>query len=168
MKAVVATSRMHEGSRRRTDSCEIPGSGTSRQSSMQQDPPPESSSPAPTEKETLSQKELLPEKDESKSTNKGAVRVSPPCSPEPPSSDVTPTGPTPTRPPLRIDGVRQASVIPKTLPVQPRLPQKSCSVVEPTSRVAAMPLLTTPPSPKSLSNGFTPGVEPASKTTHCQ
>ncbi|CAK6981843.1 calcium/calmodulin-dependent protein kinase type IV [Scomber scombrus] len=39
MKAVVATSRMHECSRRRTDSCEIPGSGTSRQSSMQQDPP---------------------------------------------------------------------------------------------------------------------------------
>ncbi|KAI2659409.1 Calcium/calmodulin-dependent protein kinase type IV [Labeo rohita] len=38
MKAVVATSRMHEGSRRRTDSCEMPNADkTSRQSSIQKD-----------------------------------------------------------------------------------------------------------------------------------
>lgn len=168
MKAVVATSRMHEGSRRRTDSCEIPGSGASRQSSMQQDPPPESTSPTPTEKETLPQDEQLPQKDESKSANQGAPSPSPPHSPKPSSSDVTPTGPAPTRPPLRVDGLRQASVIPKTMPVQPRRPQKSCSVVEPASRVEATPLLATPASPNSLSNGFMPGAEPASKTTHCQ
>lgn len=166
MKAVVATSRMHEGSRRRTDSCEIPGSGASRQSSMQQDPPPESTSPIPADKETLPPGQQ--QEDQSKPTDRSAVRPSPPRSPKPPSSDVTPSGPAPTRQPLRADGLRQASVVPKTMPVQPRLPQKSCSVVEPTSRVEATPAVATPPSPNSLSNGFTPGVEPASKTAHCQ
>lgn len=168
MKAVVATSRMHEGSRRRTDSCEIPGSGASRQSSMQQDPPPKSTSPPPSDKETPSQNQQLPQEDESKSTNQSALSPSPPCSPKPPISDTTPTAPAPIRPPLRIEGLRQASVVPKTVPVQPRLPQKSCSVVEPASRVEATPTMATPQSPNSLSNGFTPGAEPASKTTHCQ
>uniref|UniRef100_A0A671UCX1 Calcium/calmodulin-dependent protein kinase type IV n=1 Tax=Sparus aurata TaxID=8175 RepID=A0A671UCX1_SPAAU len=156
MKAVVATSRMHEGSR------------PSRQSSMQQDPPPESTSPPPSDKETPSQNQQLPQEDESKSTNQSALSPSPPCSPKPPISDATPTGPAPIRPPLRVEGLRQASVVPKTVPVQPRLPQKSCSVVEPASRVEATPTLATPPSPNSLSNGFTPGAEPANKTTHCQ
>ncbi|XP_065808411.1 calcium/calmodulin-dependent protein kinase type IV [Labrus bergylta] len=168
MKAVVATSRMHESSRRRTDSCEIPGSGTSRQSSMQQDPPPESSSPTPSDKESASLDQKTPQEGESKTAEQSAPSPSPPRSPKPPTSDITPTGPAPIRPPLRADGLRQASVIPKTMPVQPRLPQKSCSVVEPASRVEATPTLTTPPSPNSLMNGFTPGTGPPSKTTHCQ
>lgn len=166
MKAVVATSRMHEGSRRRTDSCEIPGSGASRQSSMQQDPPPESTSPAPADKEAPPPGQQ-PQDDESK-PDQSAPSPSPPRSPKPPSSDITPTGPALTRPPLRADGLRQASVVPKTVLVQPRLPQKSCSLVEPAPRVETTPTLATPPSPNSLSNGFTPGAEPASKTAPCQ
>lgn len=168
MKAVVATSRMHESSRRRTDSCEIPGSGASRQSSMQQDPPPESTSPTPADKEAPPPDQQPSQEVESKPADQSALSPSPPSSPKPPSSDVTPTGPTPTRPPLRVDGLRQASVVPKTMPVQPRLPQRSCSMIEPASRVEAKPTLATPPSPNSLSNGFTPGAEPASKTAHCQ
>ncbi|XP_022047683.1 calcium/calmodulin-dependent protein kinase type IV [Acanthochromis polyacanthus] len=163
MKAVVATSRMHEGSRRRTDSCEIPGSGTSRQSSMQQDPPPESKGPAAADNQDPSSDQQVPQEVESKSADQSALSPSPPRSPKPPSSDATPTGPAPTRPPLRADGMRQASVIPKSMLVQPRLPQKSCSVIEATPRVEA-----TPPSPNSLSNGFTTGAEPASKAAHCQ
>ncbi|KAK5931257.1 hypothetical protein CgunFtcFv8_027420 [Champsocephalus gunnari] len=177
MKAVVATSRMHESSRRRTDSCEMPGSGTSRQSSMQQDPPPESTSPSPDDEEAPPPDQ----DDESKPSNQSALTPSPPRTPEPPpSSEATPTGPAPTttappptptgpapiRPPLRVDGIRQASVIPKTMLVQPRLQQKSFSLVEPSSRVDAT--LATPPSPTSLSNGFMPGAEPASKTAPCQ
>lgn len=169
MKAVVATSRMHEGSRRRTDSCEIPGSGTSRQSSMQQDPPPEPTKPAPTDKEAPDPPDQqLSQKVETKSADQSALSPSPPRSPKPPSSDVTPTAPVPTRPPLRADGLRQASVIPKSMLVQPRLPQKSCSVVEATPRGEATPALGTPPSPNNLSNGFMPGAEPTSKATHCQ
>ncbi|XP_034387053.1 calcium/calmodulin-dependent protein kinase type IV [Cyclopterus lumpus] len=168
MKAVVATSRMHEGSRRRTDSCEIPGSGTSRQSSMQQDPPPESTSPAPADKEAPPPDQQSPQKDESKPADQSALGPSPPHSPKPPSSDVTPTGSAPTRPPLRADGLRQASVVPKTKPVKPRPPLKSCSMVEAPSRVEAPPTLATLPSPNSLSNGFTPAEEPASKTAPCQ
>ncbi|XP_068175842.1 calcium/calmodulin-dependent protein kinase type IV-like [Antennarius striatus] len=167
MKAVVATSRMHEGSRRRTDSSEIPGTRASRQSSMQQDPPPKSTNSTSTDKKPPTP-EQLPQKDESKSANPSVLNVSPPCSPKPPSGDVTPTGPTPTRPPLRADGHRQTSVIPKSMLVQPRLPQKSCSVIEASSRVEATPELAIPPSPSSLSNGFMPGAEPTSKTTHCQ
>lgn len=166
MKAVVATSRMHEGSRRRTDSCEIPGSGTSRQSSMQQDPPTESSSPAATEKESPPLDVQLQQKDESKSTKRNPPNCSPPSSSETPNSDVTPTVPSPNRPPLRADGLRQLSIIPKTVPVQPQLPQKSCSVVEPTCRVDTAPALATPPSPDRLSNGFISEAQPASKTTH--
>ncbi|XP_010789224.1 calcium/calmodulin-dependent protein kinase type IV-like [Notothenia coriiceps] len=177
MKAVVATSRMHESSRRRTDSCEIPGSGTSRQSSMQQDPPPESTSPSPADEEAPPPDQ----DDESKPSDQSALTPSPPCTPEPPPSSEatttgpaptptgpspTPTGPTPIRPPLRVDGIRQASVIPKTMLVQPRLQQKSFSLVEPSSKVDAT--LTTASSPSSLSNGFMPGAEPASKTAPCQ
>lgn len=168
MKAVVATSRMHEGSRRRTDSCEIPGSGTSRQSSMQQDPPPESTSPAPADKEALPPDQQLPQEDGSKPGDQSALSPSPPCSPKPPTSDVTPTGPAPIRPPLRVDGLRQASVVSKSMLVQPRLPQKSYSVVGPAARVEATPSVATPPNPNTLSNGFMPGAEPASKTAHCQ
>uniref|UniRef100_A0A669E5M3 Calcium/calmodulin-dependent protein kinase type IV n=1 Tax=Oreochromis niloticus TaxID=8128 RepID=A0A669E5M3_ORENI len=168
MKAVVATSRMHEGSRRRTDSCDIPGSGASRQSSMQQDPPPESACSTQKDKEAPPPDQQLPQEVESKSADQNALSPSPPRSPKLPSSDVTPTGPIPTRPPLRADGLRQVSVIPKSMLVQPRLPQKSCSVIEPTPRVGATPTLGSPPSPNNLSNGFTTGAEPTSKTTHCQ
>ncbi|XP_058494590.1 calcium/calmodulin-dependent protein kinase type IV [Solea solea] len=167
MKAVVATSRMHEGSRRRTDSCEIPGSGASRQSSMQQDPPHESTG------SSLSDKEAPPsdnpsQNDESKPDDQSVPSPSSPRSLKAPTSDTAPTGPAPTRPPLRAEGLRQVSVVPKEKPLQPRLPQKSHSVVEPSSRREATPVLATPPSPNSLSNGFTPGAEPASKTAHCQ
>ncbi|XP_053287361.1 calcium/calmodulin-dependent protein kinase type IV isoform X3 [Pleuronectes platessa] len=162
MKAVVATSRMHEGSRRRTDSCEIPGSGASRQSSMQQDQPPDSTDAAPSDHEAPPS-DQQPQDAESKPTDKSAHSPSSPRVLKPPSSDVTATEAPPTRPPLRADGLRQASVCPKTVLVQPRLPQKSCSMVEPTSRVEA-----TPSSPSSLTNGFTPVVEPASKMPHGQ
>ncbi|MED6255798.1 hypothetical protein ATANTOWER_015208 [Ataeniobius toweri] len=168
MKAVVATSRMHEGSRRRTDSCEIPGSGTPRQSSMQQDPPPESSGPAPEEKETTPPDQQVPQKDEPKLADQSPASPSPLCSPNPPSSDAPPTGPALIRPPLRADGLRQASVIPKSMLVQPRLPQKSCSVIESVHEREATSPLGSPPSPINLSNGFAPGPEPGTKTTHCQ
>ncbi|KAG7513879.1 calcium/calmodulin-dependent protein kinase type IV [Solea senegalensis] len=167
MKAVVATSRMHEGSRRRTDSCEIPGSGASRQSSMQQDPPHESTG------SSLSDKEAPPsdnpsQNDESKPDDQSVLSPSSPRSLKALTSDTAPTGPAPTRPPLRAEGLRQVSVVPIEKPLQPRLPQKSHSVVEPSSRREATPVLATPPSPNSLSNGFTPGAEPASKMAHCQ
>ncbi|KAM4739630.1 calcium/calmodulin-dependent protein kinase type IV-like isoform 2-T2 [Anableps anableps] len=168
MKAVVATSRMHEGSRRRTDSCEIPGSGTSRQSSMQQDPPPESADSAPDEKEAPPSDQQVSQNDESKLANQSAASPSPPRSPNPPSSDAPPTGPALVRPPLRADGLRQASVIPKSMLVQPRLPQKSCSVIESVHRGEATPPLGSPSSPNNLSNGFTPGAEPSTKASPCQ
>lgn len=175
MKAVVATSRMHEGSRRRTDSCEMPGSGTSRQSSIQQDPPSESTGSAPEDKDAPSPDQQVPKEVEPKLADQSALSPSPPRSPNPSRSDVTsagpalaPTGPTLTRPPLRADGLRQTSVIPKTMLVQPRLPQKSCSVICPAPRVEATPPMGSPPSPNNLSNGFTPGVEPSSETAHCQ
>uniref|UniRef100_A0A665U664 Calcium/calmodulin-dependent protein kinase type IV n=1 Tax=Echeneis naucrates TaxID=173247 RepID=A0A665U664_ECHNA len=105
---------------------------------------------------------------ESKPAVQSAISPSPPRSPKPPRPDIPPPGPAPTRPPLRADGLRQASVAPKTILVHPRLPQKSCSVVEPPSRVETVSKLDTPPSPNSLSNGFLPGAEPASKSAHCQ
>lgn len=167
MKAVVATSRMHEGSRRRTDSCEIPASGTSRQSSMQ-DLPPESTSPTPNEKEATPPDQEVPEKAEPKLADQSALGPSPPRSPTTPVSEAPPTGSALVRPPLRADGLRQASVIPKSMLVHPRLPQKSCSVVEPGLRAEATPPLGSPPSPSTLSNGFAPGAEPSSKTAPCQ
>ncbi|KAM9848821.1 calcium/calmodulin-dependent protein kinase type IV-like [Aulostomus maculatus] len=169
MKAVVATSRMHEGSRRRTDSCEIPGSGTSRQSSMQQDLPLESTGPAPTEKHTTPPDlQHSTQENKSKPADLRALSPSPPPSPKPPKSIVIPTCSTPSRPPLRADGLRQASVLPKPMLVQPRLPLKSGSVVEPAPRVEAKPTLATPSSPNSISNGFTSAVEPVIKTAHSQ
>lgn len=168
MKAVVATSRMHEGSRRRTDSCEIPASGTSRQSSMQQDLPPESTSPTPNEKEATPSDQEVPEQAEPKLADQSALSLSPPRSPNTPVSEASPTGSALVRPPLRADGLRQASVIPKSMLVHPRLPQKSCSVIEPALRAEATPPQGSPPSPSNLSNGFAPGAEPSSKTAPCQ
>lgn len=167
MKAVVATSRMHESSRRRTDSCDMPGSATSRQSSMQQDPPPESTSPAPSDKQAQPPSTQLPSVTvESKPANQSAVTPLSPRSPKPPGSEVSHTVPAPIRPPLRADCLRQASVIPKTVPVQPRLPQKSCSVIEPAPRVESA--VAPPPNPNNLTNGFFPGAEPNGKTANCQ
>ncbi|KAG8003320.1 hypothetical protein GBF38_018324 [Nibea albiflora] len=162
MKAVVATSRMHEGSRRRTDSCEIPSSGTSRQSSMQQDPPPESTSPAPTDKEALPPDQQPPREDESKPANQSAVSPSLPRSPKPPSSDVTPTGPAPTRPPAAGDGLRQASVIPKNHGSAPNAAEELL-MVDPASRVRPHPSCRRLQVP-AASATLHAGAEPASKT----
>uniref|UniRef100_A0A8C5D507 Calcium/calmodulin-dependent protein kinase type IV n=1 Tax=Gouania willdenowi TaxID=441366 RepID=A0A8C5D507_GOUWI len=144
MKAVVATSRMHEGSRRRTDSCDIPGSGTSRQSSMQQDPPPEVTGPTPEDTDTS-------HTDQSKPSDQMV-----PSSPKP-------AGSAPIRPPLRADGLRQVSVIPKNVLVPPRLPQRSCSALE-----ASPTMETPPPTPINLSNGFISKAEPSGKPASCQ
>ncbi|MEQ2213691.1 hypothetical protein XENOCAPTIV_019283 [Xenoophorus captivus] len=141
---------------------------TPRQSSMQQDPPPESSGPALEEKETTPPDQQVPQKDEPKLADQSPASPSPPCSPNPPSSDAPPTGPALIRPPLRADGLRQASVIPKSMLVQPRLPQKSCSVIESVHEREATSPLGSPPSPINLSNGFAPGPEPGTKTAHCQ
>ncbi|KAJ7993234.1 hypothetical protein DPEC_G00270330 [Dallia pectoralis] len=134
MKAVVATSRMHEGSRRRTDSCEIPDAEktTSRQGSMQQDPP-----------QDLEPREGQVSQGTEPAQNRNEKDQCPP--PLPPRCP-RPTAATPpplqagasapicqlTRPPLRgVDGLRQMSVIPQTAVVRPRVPQKSCSSVDP-------------------------------------
>ncbi|XP_054645788.1 calcium/calmodulin-dependent protein kinase type IV [Dunckerocampus dactyliophorus] len=155
MKAVVATSRMHEGSRRRTDSCEMAASATSRQSSVQQDPPPEPTDPVPKDKEATPS--------ESQTTPTDQRSPSPSQSPKPVKADAPPTEPAPTRPPLRADGLRQTSVVTKSMLVPPRPPKKSYTMVQPATRGQA-----TPPSPNSLSNGFAPGAEPTGKTSHCQ
>lgn len=170
MKAVVATSRMHEGSKRRTDSCEIPGSGNSRQSSIQQDPTPEPVGSAPSAKETRPEDEQVPQKDGSNSNDQSPASSSPPHGPKPASSKVPAAGPgpTPTRPPLRADGLPHASIIPKPTQTQTRLPEKSFSVVDPSSKIETMSLLARPPSPDGLSNGLVSGSEAASKAAHCQ
>ncbi|XP_029562386.1 calcium/calmodulin-dependent protein kinase type IV [Salmo trutta] len=168
MKAVVATSRMHEGSRRRTDSCDIPGSDktTSRQSSMQQDPPPDQD---PQEGQANQGTDTTLTQDEEDQ----CPPPLPPRNPRPiPPLLAGASSPTclPTRPPLRgIDGQRQMSVIPKTAVVRPRVPKKSCSSVDSasTKRETSSPVQTSPPSPKSLGNGFAMGVESGSKTTQC-
>ncbi|XP_062412385.1 calcium/calmodulin-dependent protein kinase type IV [Sardina pilchardus] len=104
MKAVVATSRMHEGSRRRTDSCEMPaGDKTSRQSSMQTEPVPESQSDPDASETTM---------------------PTTPTTPSPGTAADQPEPSTPAPVPLK-----QTSVIPKTGAYPPRLPMKSCSVV---------------------------------------
>lgn len=167
MKAVVATSRMHEGSKRRTDSCEIPGSGNSRQSSIQQDPTPEPVGPAPSVKESTPEEEQVHQKDGSNSKDQLPPNSSPSHGPKPTSSKVTATGPAPTRPPLRADGLPNAPIVPKAAPTQTQLPQKSVSVVDPSSKIETMSLLARPPSPDSLSNGLVSGSE-SSKTAHCQ
>lgn len=158
MKAVVATSRMHESSRRRTDSCEMPNSDkTSRQGSIQKE-------------NTLdSLKEPIPIKEGSEQVEDGAVHV--PSSPSPPlhpphkSKPSALSGTMPVRPPLIAEVHRQTSVILKAPVVRPRVPKKSCSV-EPGGKCE--PLSTTPPSPKNLSNGFSVGVEAGGSTAECQ
>lgn len=168
MKAVVATSRMHEGSKRRTDSCEIPGSGNSRQSSIQQDPAPEPVGSAPSAKETTPEDEQVHQKDGSNSNDQSPANSSPPHGPKPTSSKVPAAGPGPTRPPLRADGLPHASIVPKTTQTQTHLADKSFSVVDPSSKIETMSLLARPPSPDGLSNGLVSGPEAASKTAHGQ
>ncbi|KAJ8277475.1 hypothetical protein GJAV_G00075560 [Gymnothorax javanicus] len=168
MKAVVATSRMHEGSRRRTDSCEGTGCHkTSRQSSLLKEPSQDSqdgqgqtdSAPGLTDKKP----------DQSQSTSVSPVPShSPKRLSTPPKSPETPTSPLPTRPPLKPEGLKQASVIPKTAVVRPCTPRKTCSMLDPVVKHEPTTILPTPPSPKSLSNGFIVGVEPCSKTAQCQ
>lgn len=161
MKAVVATSRMHEGSRRRTDSCEIPGSGASRQSSMQQDPAPEGTDTTiPDSKEVTPPEQQLSLDDDSALADHTALSSSPSRSTKPPCCDAS----HPSRPPLRAEGLRQVSVVPKPMLVQPRQPQRSFSVMEPVSKVETTPTLATPPSPNSLSNGFVLAADPSTKT----
>ncbi|KAJ3599444.1 hypothetical protein NHX12_033407 [Muraenolepis orangiensis] len=152
MKAVVATSRMHESSRRRTDSCELPGSGASRQGSTQQDPPPDTDHTPLTGEAT------------------------PTPHPEEETRDYAPALPLPqsTRPPLR-----HASVIPMATGAPPTMSRKPYSALEttpltltepltaatpivstaPLTPTAPLPMATppriaTPQSPKNLSNGF--------------
>ncbi|XP_031678336.1 calcium/calmodulin-dependent protein kinase type IV [Oncorhynchus kisutch] len=169
MKAVVATSRMHEGSRRRTDSCDIPGSDktTSRQSSMQQDPPQDS-----LEGQACQGTDTSQTQEDDQCPPPLPPRCPIPSTTNPPllAGGLFPSRP-PTRPPLRgVDGQRQMSVIPKTAVVRPRVPQKSCSSVDSTTtkREPSSPVLTTPPSPKNLGNRFSMGVESGSKTAQCQ
>uniref|UniRef100_A0A3B4BDK3 Calcium/calmodulin-dependent protein kinase type IV n=1 Tax=Periophthalmus magnuspinnatus TaxID=409849 RepID=A0A3B4BDK3_9GOBI len=162
MKAVVATSRMHEGSRRRTDSCEISASGTSRQSSMQQDPPSESADPVDPPKTSSPTTNLQqatptePSQPSDEDTSEPGV-PSPPHGPKPQTanSDIICSSPTlnpaPIRPPLRADGIRPASVIPKNFLVQP---QRSQSAIDPTHITQTTPPAATPPSQSSLSNGL--------------
>ncbi|KAK7889061.1 hypothetical protein WMY93_024621 [Mugilogobius chulae] len=154
MKAVVATSRMHESSKRRTDSCEISASGTSRQSSMQQDPSPESADPAP---ETSSPAPAPPQTTPTEASQQPSDQsASEPSAPSPPrspkplpgnsdiiGSSVAPN-PAPIRPPLRADGIRPASVIPKNLLVQS---QRSQSAIDPTTSHRPRPLWPRPPAP---------------------
>lgn len=184
MKAVVATSRMHEGSRRRTDSCEMPGSDkTSHQSSMQTEPVPESPTDLETAEKTPSpsttaEEGEVPQNLSSCTPTAPLLPSQSPCpdtsTPPPPPAPVgAPTAPPLTRPPLKPDGLKQASVIPKTGAFPPRLPMKSCSVVGAAGEKCEPTLvLPSPPSPKSLSNGFGVGVgvgvEGGNKTTQCQ
>lgn len=157
MKAVVATSRMHECSRRRTDSCEMPNADkTSRQSSIHKD-------------NTLDyQSEPIPIKEGSEQVEDGALNPSsPPLHPTHISKPSVLSGPMPTRPPLIAEGHRQTSVLPKAPVVRPRVPKKSCSV-DPGGKHKPSPASTTPPSPKNLSNGFTMSVEASGSTAECQ
>lgn len=170
MKAVVATSRMHEGSRRRTDSCEIPGSGNSRQSSIQQDPAPEPVGPAPSAKEAAPEDEQVHQNDGSNSSERLPSASPPPRGPKATGPKVTAAGPGPgpARPPLRADGLPHASAVPRTTQNPAPLPQKSFSVADPSSKIETMSLLAGPPSPEGLSNGLISGSEAASKPAHCQ
>uniref|UniRef100_A0A674MQ93 Calcium/calmodulin-dependent protein kinase type IV n=1 Tax=Takifugu rubripes TaxID=31033 RepID=A0A674MQ93_TAKRU len=77
-------------------------------------------------------------------------------------------GPGATRPPLRAEGLPHASIVPKTTQTQTHLPEKSFSVVDPSSKIETMSLLARPPSPDGLSNGLVPGSEGGSKTAHGQ
>uniref|UniRef100_A0A8C7F2N8 Calcium/calmodulin-dependent protein kinase type IV n=1 Tax=Oncorhynchus kisutch TaxID=8019 RepID=A0A8C7F2N8_ONCKI len=150
MKAVVATSRMHEGSR-----------------SMQQDPPQDS-----LEGQACQGTDTSQTQEDDQCPPPLPPRCPIPSTTNPPllAGGLFPSRP-PTRPPLRgVDGQRQMSVIPKTAVVRPRVPQKSCSSVDSTTtkREPSSPVLTTPPSPKNLGNRFSMGVESGSKTAQCQ
>ena len=138
------------------------------QSSMQQDAPPDSQGEAGQAKDTT-------EGTQEDGEVLGSQNQSIPCSllprspkPAPPTSPLpkaaAPGCPPPTRPPLKPDGLRQNSVIPKTALVRPRVPQRSCSSVD----TVAKSETATPPSPKSISNGYVVGVESGSKTAQCQ
>lgn len=169
MKAVVATSRMHESSRRRTDSCDMP---TSRQGSMQLDTPEDAQAEASQAKaeEEIQENTRTPNQTLNQTPTQPLV---PPQSPRAASVSPLPTTPgslMPTRPPLKApDGLRQNSVIPKTALVRPVVPQRSCSSVDPSPDPApSQPLPASPPSPKSLSNGFAVGADPSNNTTQCQ
>lgn len=174
MKAVVATSRMHEGSRRRTDSCEMPGSGASRQGSLHKDPPLEPSSPASSESIGPAPSDITNSAPSSSPASSETAGPDPPGntgpSSKPPSTDdVTAVGSTPkapSRPPLRADGLRQLSVVPQSEAMRPRPP---CSVVGHAPQAEITAPQATPPSANNLSNGFGPGgVEPAGRPAHCQ
>ncbi|KAM9461578.1 calcium/calmodulin-dependent protein kinase type IV [Clarias gariepinus] len=156
MKAVVATSRMHEGSRRRTDSCEIPNSDkNSRQCSMAKGVPMD------TQSETM-----LDEEGTDKTEKKDAShdKNSPIQSPLSPKTSTLTMATMPTRPPLKAEGLRQPSVMAMAPVVRPRVPKKSCSV-DPGVKHEPLPVLASPPSPKSMSNGF---VETGNSTAECQ
>ncbi|XP_057697821.1 calcium/calmodulin-dependent protein kinase type IV [Corythoichthys intestinalis] len=138
MKAVVATGRMHESSRRRTDSCEIPASGPSGQSGTRPDPPPKGVDAAPEDPEAA--------------PSEKAERSPAPFG----ESDAAPV-----RPPLRADGQRRGKSAPAP-------PGKSPSTVGPRAadRAALPPAV--PPSPDGLSNGFAPETEAVAETAPCQ
>lgn len=160
MKAVVATSRMHEGSRRRTDSCEIPNS----------DKPPQPSGPQrDTSMDASGKADSVEEGTEKEEKKSEPLHTPSPPSHEPhsPKPPVLQPGPVATRPPLKVEGLRQTSVLPKAPVVRPRVPKKSYSM-DPGGKSGPSPILTTPPSPKSISNGFTAGVETGNNTTECQ
>lgn len=156
MKAVVATSRMHEGSRRRTDSCEIPNSDkNSRQCSLAKE------APMDTQSESMPVEEGM---DKTKEKEASHDAGSPNHTPLSPKSSTLTMGIMPTRPPLKAEGLRQTSVMAMAPVVRPRAPKKSCSV-DPRIKHEPLPVLASPPSPKSMSNGF---VETANSTAECQ
>ncbi|XP_062868409.1 calcium/calmodulin-dependent protein kinase type IV [Trichomycterus rosablanca] len=151
MKAVVATSRMHEGSRRRTDSCEIPGSDkNSRQCSITK------YSQMDTQSESVPAEEGIDKAEEKEESHVPSPPINNPPSPK--SSAL------PTRPPLKSEGLRQTTVMSMAPVVRPRVPKKSCSV-DPGIKHDPLPVLASPPSPTSISNGF---VETGNSTTECQ
>ncbi|KAK1805807.1 hypothetical protein P4O66_012856 [Electrophorus voltai] len=134
MKAVVATSRMHEGSRRRTDSCEISNSDkNSRQISCEIPKSDKNSRRISSQREApmdIQSERVAVEQDVDKAVEKEELHdLIPPIHPPHGSkSPMLPLGPLPNRPPLKVEGLRQTSVIPKAPVVRPRAPKKSCSV----------------------------------------
>ncbi|KAK3561671.1 hypothetical protein QTP86_012487 [Hemibagrus guttatus] len=157
MKAVVATSRMHEGSRRRTDSCEIPSSDkNSRQCSLAKDVPMDTQSEPvnPVQEDMVKTEEKEASHDPSSPIHASVI----------PKPSTLTMGTMPTRPPLKAEGLRQTTVMAMAPVVRPRVPKKSCSV-DPGVKHEPLPVLASPPSPKSMSNGF---VETGNSTAECQ
>lgn len=156
MKAVVATSRMHEGSRRRTDSCEIPSSDkNSRQCSLPKD------APMDTQSQSVPVEEGMDKTEKKEASHDTGSPIHTPLSPK--SSTLT-MGTMLTRPPLKAEGLIQTSVLAMAPVVRPRVPKKSCSV-DLGVKHEPLPVLASPPSPKSMSNGF---VETGNSTAECQ